>query len=201
MSPDAMPQGRRRPDPPAQRGQPRRTGADSWTTSPRLIRALVENVLPVLPPGPVWEPACGTGALATAIRIADRRVIASDRFPRDDAVPLDFVDDAAPASTAGTIVISNPPFNALDSFITRGLDLLDSGHVRGLVLLLRHDHLMSAKRVAALNRASWQVHMNWRPRWIAGTAGHPRWSFCWVTWAAGPRRAPLYVTARTAGAP
>ena len=45
----------------ALRPQPRRDGPDRWATPPCLVRALVEDVLPQLPPGRVWEPACGAG--------------------------------------------------------------------------------------------------------------------------------------------
>ena len=58
-------------DPCARRPQPRREGADLWTTPPCLIRALGEYVLPGLPEGPVWEPASGDGQLAAAIRRAN----------------------------------------------------------------------------------------------------------------------------------
>jgi hypothetical protein len=188
---------RRRPDPPAQRGQPRRDGPDAWATPPCLIRALVEQVLPELPEGAIWEPAAGDGQLAAMIRLAGRQVIVSDLQPQDGSAPLDFLQDAAPNTTRGAIVVTNPPYNALDAFITRGLDLFDRGHTAGLVLLLRHDHLTAASRVAVLNRATREVHCNWRTRWIAGSKGSPRWSFAWITWTTGPRCAPLYVANST----
>jgi hypothetical protein len=62
---------------------------------------------------------------------------------------------------------------------------------------LRHDHLTSAARVGALSCATWELHMNWRPRWIAGSNGNPRWSFAWIVWTKEPRRAPLYVADST----
>jgi hypothetical protein len=117
----------------------------------------------------------------------------TDRYPQDDSTPVDFLRDPPPDSTRGAIVITNPPFRLIDAFIARGLDLFDDGHTQGLVLLLRHDHLTAGSRVAALNRATREFHCNWRPRWIAGSNGSPRWSFAWIVWTKGPRRAPLYL--------
>jgi hypothetical protein len=90
----------------------------------------------------------------------------------------------------GCLVITNPPFNAADGFIERGLALLDQGAITGLVLLLRHDHLTAGGRVAWLNRATLQLHCNWRPVWIEGSEGQPRWSFCWMMWLRGMTRLP-----------
>jgi len=186
---------RRRLDPPAQRGQPRREGPDAWATPACLIAALCTHVLPALPEGAIWEPAAGDGQLAAAIRAAGRRVVTSDLHPQGDSAPLDFLNDTLPVESAGSVIATNPPFHALDAFINRSLTLLDSGHTQGAALLLRHDHLTAASRAPALNRATWQLHMNWRPRWITGSTGQPRWSFCWVVWGEGPRCAPTYVTA------
>jgi hypothetical protein len=186
---------KRRRDPCAQRPQPRREGPDSWATPVCLIGALIEHALPELPTGAIWEPAAGDGRLAAAMRRAGRRVIASDLRAQDGVAPLDFLHDAAPDATRGAIVITNPPFHTLDGFIARGLGYLDCGRTQGLALLLRHDHLTAGSRVAALGRATREIHMNWRPRWIPGSAGQPRWAFAWIVWTKGPRRAPLYVAA------
>ena len=183
----------KRPDPPAQRGQPRRHGPDAWSTPPDLSAALCRHVLPELPAGPVWEPAVGDGRLAAAMRRAGRHVITSDLYPQDRSAPIDFLRDPPPVGTAGVIVVTNPPFNQTDAFLARGLDLFDRGHTRGLVLLMRHDHLQAGGRVEVLNRSTFELHCCWRPVWIVGSTGNPRWSFHWITWTAGPRRAPLYV--------
>jgi hypothetical protein len=89
------------------------------------------------------------------------------------------------------IAITNPPHSdrLLNPFLCRGLQLLDSGQIRALVLLLRLDHLMAANRAAAFNRAASILHCSWRARWLAGTKGNPRWTHLWCTWLpdhAGP---------------
>lgn len=182
-----------RPDPAAQRGQPARIGPDFWPTPDSLVRAFIRYVLPDLPPGPIWECAAGDGRLAKAIAQAGRRVIATDLYPQDGRAPVDFIRPDPPANTEGSIAVTNPPYNRSEEFLASGLDLLDAGWIRGLVLLLRHDHLMAASRTEIFNRAVREVHCNWRPIWIDDSDGNPRWSFHWLIWHPGTRCPPLYL--------
>lgn len=184
-----------RPDAAALRGQPSRDGPDFWPTPHSLTTALVRFVLPDLPPGPIWECAAGDGRLVKALRAVGRSVLATDLYPQDGSTARDFLIAEPPQNVGQAIIITNPPFNQTDAFLTRGLALLDSGQVSGLVLLLRHDHLMAATRTSELNRASREVHCNWRPIWIDDSEGNPRWSFHWVTWwHHGSRQPPLYLS-------
>jgi hypothetical protein len=168
----------------ALRPQPRRDGPDDWPTPPCLVTALVAEVLRELPPGPLWEPAAGSGVLVRAMQAAGRHVIASD-------LERDFLSGWVPPGVLFAAVVTNPPFNLDSAFLQRGLELLDSGVVRSLTLLLRHDHLQSESRrpphcrLAALRRASLVLICPWRPMWIPNTSGNGRWSFSWVVWHAG----------------
>jgi hypothetical protein len=177
-----------RADPSAQRGQPDRNGPDFWPTPDSLIYAAREHMVPFLPPGRLWECACGDGRLGRGIAAE----IMTDKYPQDSSIPLDFLTDDPPADDL--IAFTNQPFNAAAEFLTRGLELFDAGAIRGLVLLLRHDHFMAGGKVEALNRAVFEVHCNWRPLWIPDTVANPRWAFAWVYWGEGERRPPLYVT-------
>jgi hypothetical protein len=185
-----------RPDKPAQRGQPARTGPDFWRTPPCLAAALCKYVLPFLPKAvTIWEPACGDGSLQRTIAGCGWTVIGTDLHPQNGSPPWDFLVDEPPMP--GLIVVTNGPFNRIDRFIWRCLELQEQGWIRGFVLLLRHDHLTAGIRASALNKAAWQVNCCWRPRWVAGSRGNPRWSFCWVYWAAESdmrRQPPLYVS-------
>lgn len=163
------------------------------------MSALVRHVLPHLPNGSVWECAAGDGRLARAIAAEGRQVIATDLYPQDRSAPLDFLSAEPPPAVLGSIAITNPPFNQTDEFLMRGLKLLDAGQIAGLVLLLRHDHLMAASRIDAFNRAVHEVHCNWRPIWIPDSDGNPRWSFHWIAWHDGPRQPPHYIAAGEVG--
>jgi hypothetical protein len=85
------------------------------------------GVLPLLPPGRIWEPAAGAGKLVKTMRAAGREVVATDQ-PR-----LDYLTDAPPAGDIAAIV-TNPPFNKLDAFLTRGLEHLDAGVAASVTL-------------------------------------------------------------------
>jgi hypothetical protein len=172
-------------DPAALRPAVRRDGPDYWPTPRCLGDALVRCVLPELP-GPIWECAAGDGRLAAAMRAAGRRVITSDLLPAAAGIlQHDFLHDPPPAAAHGVVAVTNPPYNALDRFIGRGLQLLDRGDITALVVLLRHDALTASGRAAAVNRASAHWTCCWRPVWLSGTKGGGRWSNVWVAWCAG----------------
>ncbi len=173
-------------DQPSLRPQPARDDADWWPTPPWLVSAVIRFVLPALP-GPIWEPAAGDGRLSAALRADGRTVLASDLVPRAPGVLRhDFLHNPPPAETRGAAVVTNPPFNALDGFIVRGLGLLDRGKVFALVLLLRDDALSAGKRAAALNCAD----SEWGA--LGGRSG------CQGHAAAGAGRTPGASGARTA---
>jgi hypothetical protein len=169
-------------DPAALRAQPKRTGRDFWPTPRCLTRALIEHVLPGLPRAPIWECAAGDGRVAESMRAVGYSVFASDIEPRGEGIERrDFLRDEPPHF--GLIAVTNSPFGKhLTLFITRGLRLLDQGHIEGLVLLVRHDALMAQERVDAFNRAASVLHCNWRAVWIEGSRGNPRWTCSWLTW-------------------
>jgi hypothetical protein len=125
-------------------------------------------------------------------------VVASDIEPRGEGITrIDFLHDEPPEP--GLLSCSNPPNNRLTAFITRGLQLLDSHRIAGLVLLVRYDALTAASRAAAFDRASSMVTCCWRPVWVEGTSGNGRWSNAWVCWLAecgGPPRARWVLASR-----
>jgi hypothetical protein len=147
---------------------------DLWSTPPCLVAALIEFILPTLPPGPIWEAAAGAGALVDPLRAAGRQVIATDIEPqRRDIARHNYVRDPPPPETRGAIMITNPPFSKLDEFLAR-MALLDAGHLAGPVLLVRPDFAGTDGRAGILNCAVAEWECCWRPRWIPGSTGNPR---------------------------
>jgi hypothetical protein len=171
----------RRSDPPSLRPVPARHGPDNWATPSCLLSALTTHVLPAVPPGRIWEPACGDGRLVEAMRATGRDVIATDAYGLNT---LDFLHDAPPAGDVVALV-TNPPFNILTSFIARALHHLDTGSVQDVVLLLRTDHLTAQERAPLLRRAHVLWYCCWRPRWIEDSTTSPRRSFIWTHWKRG----------------
>src|SRR6516164_9369388 len=107
----------------------------------------------------VWEFACGReGRMARALRTAGcTRVYASDignGYADQDEV-LDFLSGRTPDLPHFDAGITNPPFGprgkTAEAFIARGLELLASGYIDLLALLLPHD-FDSAKTRAHLFR-------------------------------------------------
>ena len=165
---------------------------DFWPTPPCLIAVLIEQVLPRLPAAPIWEAAAGDGYLVDALRAAGRRVIASDiERRRRDIGRHDYLRDAPPAATKGSIMATNPPFVQIDAFLVRTLALLDSGHLSAAVLLVRPDFAGTIGRAALFNRAVFEFTCCWRIRWIAGTTTQPRWWGQWFAWQAGGNGPPM----------
>jgi hypothetical protein len=142
LLPQMRPAGNRR-DPASLRPQPRRDGADFWPTPACLIWALIHHVLSGLPPRPLLEFAAGDGRLVHPLRAAGYTVLASDIAPRGEGIERrDFLHDEP--LLRGAIGVSNSPYNQLDKFLARGLQLLDCGQLTGLVLLVRTDALTAA---------------------------------------------------------
>jgi hypothetical protein len=154
---------------------------------------LVADVLPQLPPGPIWEPAAGDGRLAEAMRAAGRSVLGSDVLTRD------FLTAAPPIDIAA--IVTNPPFNRIDAFIKRALAHLEGDVTDAVVLLMRWDHLTARRRTGPLEGAAEIRVCPWRPRWIEGSTISPRWSFAWVTWRRDHHGPPVYAWSRKPASP
>jgi hypothetical protein len=174
----------------------RRDDKDFWPTPPELRIALTCYVLPFLPEGgPVWENAAGDGVLADALIQAGREVILSDiDSQRRGIIRLDFLKGDPPPATRGSILITNPPFNIIDEFCERALQLLDAGHLKAVVLLYRADKANTQERIEVLNRAAHELTITARTKWLPGSGGSeksPRWWFTWITWLAGRKGPPV----------
>ena len=157
----------------ALRPQPKRAGPDDWTTPTDLVVPMIDYVLPLLPPGPIWECAPGSGVLVDALEAAGRTMIVTRQ---------NFLTLAPPPGAR--IVLSNPPFYRLNEFIEHGFMLLDSGQLDAVSWLWRWDHIPTQLRVPWINRAFAVRFCWWRSRRIVGTTVSPRWTFAWVVWLA-----------------
>jgi hypothetical protein len=173
--------------------KPRPEDNEFWPTPPCLRAALCYFVIPDLPAGPIWECGAGDGTLGDDIAATGRQVFMSDIDPQRRGIIRHDVYDPPPPETAGMIAVTNLPLSdeRLDPFLTRILSLVDNGHLRGAVLLLRIDHTGADCRVGVMNRAVTKLTCCWRPRWIPGTTGSGRWWCVWVTWLAGTSGPPV----------
>lgn len=97
--------------------------------------------------GSIWEPACGDGAMADVLRARGHVVEASDLYDRGyGETGVDFLT----ADRRVANIISNPPYNAAEGFISAALRQAD----RKVAFLLRLAFLEGASRGAGLFRTN-----------------------------------------------
>lgn len=71
--------------------------------------------------GPIWEPACGAGAISRVLVAHGHSVISTDLVERGYGSPrIDFLMELAPRAPN---IISNPPFKLAAQFARRACDL------------------------------------------------------------------------------
>lgn len=156
-----------------------------------------------LPPGMVWEPACGAGHLCRALAARGRTVFASDIY--DWGWPCTVRDffrfDAAPAGV--TSIFTNPPFRrgVAVPFVRHALRLM--APVGGTVaMLLAHDWITAGDRADLFDRAGpfeRVIVPTARPYWFDPERpvvdanprkARPIKTYCWYVWSpAGKGRA------------
>ena len=79
--------------------------------------------------GLVWEPACGQGHMSEVLKEYFPTVHSSDKYDYDygDAVGDFLVSDEVIPPSPPEWIITNPPFNQAEQFITRGLEIATVG--------------------------------------------------------------------------
>lgn len=94
---------------------------DFYPTPPRATHALldVEKF-----PSPVWEPACGDGAISKVLEQRGYGVISTDLIDRGYGTPhRDFLLDY---QTSAPSIITNPPFKFATEFVEHALRRADA---------------------------------------------------------------------------
>lgn len=111
-------------------------GPDFFPTPAWATHALVDNEKFS---GEIWESACGNGAMSEVLAQTNQAVSSSDLFDRGYGEPgVDFLYARRRAAN----IITNPPYNAAESFVRSGLQAAD----RKFALLLRLAFLEGANR-------------------------------------------------------
>jgi hypothetical protein len=119
-------------------------GNDLYETPECAVTALLraENIS-----GPIWEPACGRGAIAGVFNIRGFTVVASDLNDYGyGSHGVDFLTAPAPGHGAGWI-ITNPPYLLAAEFVRRAIEL----GVPNIAMLLRLNFLESVRRADILD--------------------------------------------------
>lgn len=160
----------------------KRRDDDFYPTPPDATVALVRRYAEYIP-STVWEPSCGDGAMARVMRrlMPDRRILATDLVHRGYGMGgLNFL--RVPALPDRAAIITNPPFNLADNFITHAHEL-GSPFV---ALLLKMQFWNARKRVALWHKHTPKaVHpITWRVDWTG--QGAATMDLMWCVWGDVP---------------
>jgi hypothetical protein len=162
---------------------------DFFPTPPWATRALLEHCIDVAVL-PVWDPACGDGAMARVLGEYAGAVAASDVHDYGwDHVIHDFLLPFTPDGIAGTEwVITNPPFRLAAGFVDRGLAVAQ----RGVAMLVRTVFIESVGRYLDLFRdrppavmAQFTERVPMLKGRLSKTASTAT-SYCWLIWTTEP---------------
>ena len=111
-------------------------GPDFFPTPEWATYALIDNE-PF--EGDIWEPACGDGTMARVLEKTGCSVIASDLYDRGYGQGgVDFLESGRRVAN----IVTNPPFNAAEGFVQRGI----ANSTHKFALLLRLAFLEGANR-------------------------------------------------------
>jgi hypothetical protein len=121
---------------------------DLYETPPCAVRALLK--VEEIPPGAIWEPCCGPGAIARTLRAAGHQVWATDLVdygsPDQDAHGIDFLMEHGSAPCFIGSILTNPPYKLADQFVRHALVLCPR-----VYMLLRLAFLESERRSGILD--------------------------------------------------
>lgn len=153
--------------------------ADDFYETPAWV---TEAILPWCKGRKVWEPACGTGAMAKVMGAAGIDVAASDIRERGYGVGgvnfLTYKEEEAP----DRMIVTNPPYSLADEFIAKAL-LLAAIHKQRVAMLLRNEFDCAAKRIGLWDHPfAAKVVLTDRPVWIPGTKVRPRHNYAFYVW-------------------
>ena len=102
-------------------------GPDFFPTPRWATHALIDNEAF---DGEIWECACGDGSMSEVLKQTGNAVVSSDLYDRGyGEAGVDFLK----ARRKTQNIVTNPPYNAAEGFVERGLDLAH----RKFALLLR----------------------------------------------------------------
>lgn len=168
----------------AQRAEPH-DSLDFFPTPLWATRALCEHVIDIRGKD-VWEPACGEGHMARALKEYAGGLMASDIRQYGDNIVEDFLYPHSPYS--GDWVITNPPFRLAEQFVRRGLDVARIG----VAVLVRSVFIESAGRYESLFKTrppSFMAQFVERVPMLKGRVDRTAstaTSYCWLVWYRDP---------------
>jgi len=175
----------------------KRRELDFYPTPANVAHALMQFLQ--LPPCEIWEPACGEGAMSSVLSEYGHRVTATDLNENANGFGgVDFLSEAAgmfcPIDCHA--VITNPPFNVADKFITKSLTIAPV-----VAMLLKSQYWHASKRLPLFRDRppAYVLPLTWRPDFMNGErGGSPTMDVAWSVWVAGDTQTRYVPLARPA---
>jgi hypothetical protein len=137
--------------------------------------------------GPIWEPACGDGAISKVLEAAGHSVISSDLVDRGyGETGIDFLLEW---QSRAPNVITNPPFKMTTEFIEHALKLTTGkvamlGKVAWLEGENRRKRLFHGAPICAVHVFSKRLNI-WRGRAATENDSGGMIAFAWFVWEHG----------------
>lgn len=160
---------------------------DFYPTPAPAVRALLDRERFT---GPIWEPACGDGAISRVLEAAGHEVVSTDLVARGYGEPR--VDFLMEHRLLAPNIITNPPFKFAEEFSARSL-ALGAGKVALLLRLAWLEGISRGLIFASTPLA--RVHVSSRRLTMfrggdTGASGGGMLAFAWFIWEAGHKAEP-----------
>jgi len=154
-----------------------RSTTDFYPTPKEVTIALLDY-LKIPKESVIWEPACGKGHMAEAMKEKGYAVISSDLNETGYGVNgIDYITEASPMCDW---IITNPPFSLSVDFIKRSIE-----HGKPFALILKSQYWHSKNRMKLFNefRPKAVLPLTWRPDFLNGAkGGAPTMECIWTVW-------------------
>lgn len=161
-----------------------RNKTDYYRTPPDVTFALLnflEDMGHIDTAATIWEPACGTGEMAEAMKSRGYEVFATDLYPVGYGHPD--AEDFLTTFVCGRPldwIITNPPFYLAEKFIHHALEL-----DRPCAFLLKSQFWHARKRLDLFEKhtPAYVPPLTWRPDFSWGEkSGSPTMECLWTVW-------------------
>lgn len=164
---------------------PRRE-ADFYPTPPDVTHALMRFLTSraILDRRqPIWEPACGDGAITRVITEKYWIHVVSSDIRAEE--PIDFL--STPKQNGFDAIITNPPFNLSEAFIRHAVP---QARVVAMLLKSQYWHAKSRLQLFELFPPAWVLPLTWRPDFMfdlrkEGERSAPTMDVQWSVWIKG----------------
>jgi hypothetical protein len=173
---------------------PCRSPHEFYPTPPEAVRALlsVETF-----DGPIWEPACGKGAIAKVLAEAGHDVVSTDLY--DYGFGQSGIDFLAAQRPRAKDIVTNPPYGRglADDFILKALKLTrqTGGNVAfllNLASLCHPSHTALWKKEPPTRIYAIDGVMCWPTHGYGPAPKVSTQRYCWVVWSPQHRGAPSF---------